>query len=75
MVTEKDNIKKETMSKTYAIKLSNGKSVLDRIEKSKNDPNRNKSYYTLIQTNTFSQPYTDEKSMKANSIFIVNCNF
>lgn len=56
------------------IVLGNGDAVLERIKVSKrNDPNRNKSYSTLVQANTYSGITTNATSVKENASFIVQC--
>lgn len=65
----------QKISSTPVVQMGNGQSVLRRIEKSKENPDRNKSYNTLVQANTYSQPHTNEESMRANSVFITNCKF
>lgn len=66
---------KKRVSPIKTVQIGNGRSVLARIKESKTNPDRNKSYMTLVQTNTYSQPCTTEESMRANSQFILNCKF
>ncbi len=69
------NIERNLNNVSKPAYLNNGKNVIRRIEESKKDSNRNESYKTLVQANTHSIVVTNEKSLKDNSDFIINCKY
>ena len=78
---EKNSNKKKVSASTDCtsaisrIQLGNASVVVKRIEDSKKNPNRNEGYYTLVQSNSYTEIHTNAESLKRNSSFVLNSKF
>ena len=58
---------------TPQIKLSNASDVIKHLADRRLNPQRDETFYTLVQGNTYSDVDVKEENLKENSVFIADC--